>query len=252
MLKTAIKRFFHFLGLNITKKSTSEDQSYPVEASDSEIKLIENASRYSMTGRLRMWALLNAVKHVTSKDLQGDFVECGVWRGGNLILMAQALEGIGKSRKIWGFDTFSGMSDPSIYDTYPDGTHVDLELRQTKKDENVGNIHAFASYDLVITNLRNNSVRENIELVKGPVEETLFSRDNLPDLISILRLDTDWYESTKVELEILYPKLVKGGVLIIDDYGHFSGARKAVDEYFGEDKPWMHYVDYTCRLLIKE
>jgi hypothetical protein len=73
----------------------------------------------------------------------------------------------------------------------------------------------------------------------------------LPEKISILRLDTDWYESTKIELEILYPLLEPGGVLIVDDYGHFEGAKKAVDEYFCDSKPWMQYVDYSCRLIIK-
>jgi hypothetical protein len=67
-----------------------------------------------------------------------------------------------------------------------------------------------------------------------------------------LRLDTDWYESTKIELEILYPLLEPGGILIIDDYGHFSGARKAVDEYFKNKIPFMFHVDYSCRILIKD
>ena len=84
------------------------------------------------------------------------------------------------------------------------------------------------------------------------VEKTLTLEKNLPEQISILRLDTDFYESTKVELEILFPKLVSGGVLIIDDYGHWEGPRKAVDDYFSENKYWLHYVDHTCRYLIKD
>lgn len=70
----------------------------------------------------------------------------------------------------------------------------------------------------------------------------------------MLRLDTDWYESTKIELELLYPLLQKGGILIIDDYGHFKGCGKAVDEYFSKfrTKPRLHYIDYTCRMIIKE
>ena len=77
---------------------------------------------------------------------------------------------------------------------------------------------------------------------------------NLPDQISLLRLDTDFYESTKIELEILYPKLSSGGVLIIDDYGHWKGSRKAVDEYFELDKNfmWLHRIDYASRILIKK
>jgi O-methyltransferase len=82
-------------------------------------------------------------------------------------------------------------------------------------------------------------------------EKTLLDDANLPVAISLLRLDTDWYESTKIELEILYPRLVLGGVLIIDDYGHFRGAQKAVDEFFTDQHIWLHRVDYTCRLMIK-
>ena len=89
-------------------------------------------------------------------------------------------------------------------------------------------------------------------MIQGDVAETLLESKNLPEKIAILRLDTDWYESTRIELERLYPLLEPGGVLIIDDYGHFDGARKAVDEYFKAERPWMHYVDYTCRLILKK
>ena len=93
---------------------------------------------------------------------------------------------------------------------------------------------------------------KNVKLIQGDVAETLLESKNLPEKIAILRLDTDWYESTRIELERLYPLLEPGGVLIIDDYGHFDGARKAVDEYFKAERPWMHYVDYTCRLILKK
>ena len=93
---------------------------------------------------------------------------------------------------------------------------------------------------------------ENIIYIKGKIEETL--PGYIPGKISILRLDTDWYESTKHELEHLYPILSPGGVLIIDDYGHFAGARKAVDEYFSglEKPPYMSRIDYSGRIIIKK
>ena len=96
------------------------------------------------------------------------------------------------------------------------------------------------------------------ELPKGKFFKTVTQEEikdrlkkNLPEKISILRLDTDWYESTKIELEVLYPRLMSGGFLIIEDYGHFKGFRKAVDEYFKDNMPYLHYVNYTCRLIIK-
>ena len=92
----------------------------------------------------------------------------------------------------------------------------------------------------------------DIYFIKGKVEETLNVKQNIPDKISLLRLDTDWYSSTKKELEVLYEKVSPGGVIIIDDYGHWGGAKKAVDEFFKGKYVWMHYVDYACRLIIKE
>ena len=106
--------------------------------------------------------------------------------------------------------------------------------------------------DDVKKNIKNNTNFDNIFLIEGKVEETLKNKKNIPKKISILRLDTDFYKSTKIELEILFPRLVKGGVLIIDDYGYWRGAKKAVDEYFSNYRQFMHYVDYSCRLLIKK
>jgi hypothetical protein len=109
----------------------------------------------------------------------------------------------------------------------------------------------YSSYEEFCKNISKETSFENIKVIKGKVEDTLLEEMNLPENISILRLDTDWYESTKIELEILYKRLVKGGILILDDYGHWTGAKKAVDEYFGEDV-WLHYVDYSCRYVIKK
>ena len=94
---------------------------------------------------------------------------------------------------------------------------------------------------------------DNLNFIVGKVEDTLYS-DKIPNKIALLRLDTDWYESTKIELEVLYPLLSSGGILIVDDYGHFEGARKAVDEYFSkfDKKPYIHRIDYTARIIIKQ
>ena len=73
----------------------------------------------------------------------------------------------------------------------------------------------------------------------------------LPGEIALLRLDTDWYKSTQHELIHLYPLLVGSGVLIIDDYGHWQGAKKAVDEYFSDKKILLNRIDYTGRISIK-
>ena len=124
-------------------------------------------------------------------------------------------------------------------------------LWKSQKKENEMNIHCFSSIEMVKTNILRHTSINNIKFVKGPVEQTLLKEENLPKKISVLRLDTDFYSSTKIELKVLYPRLINGGILIIDDYGYWQGARKAVDEYFNEKKI-LHIVDQTCRYIIKD
>jgi hypothetical protein len=92
---------------------------------------------------------------------------------------------------------------------------------------------------------------ERIHFVPGRVEETL--PQNAPKDIALLRLDTDWYASTKHELQHLYPRLVPGGVLIVDDYGYWQGARQAVDEYLSENglALLLNRIDHTARIAVK-
>ena len=126
------------------------------------------------------------------------------------------------------------------------------QLIWKEKDINVDNIHGYAPIEMVKQNFKNNTSDINdLFLVKGKVEDTLKIPSNIPEKISILRLDTDWYESTKIELEVLYPRLVKNGVLIIDDYGEWSGSRKATNEYFKDKKVAMFKIDRAARLIFK-
>lgn len=146
--------------------------------------------------------------------------------------MALALlqEGI-VNTDIWLYDTFEGMTLPTEIDLAHDGTRA---LGFFDKDMPDAWISCIAG----IEEVRNNMILteypgDRIHYVAGPVEETIPA--NLPsEQISLLRLDTDWYASTKHELENLFPMVSEGGVLIIDDYGHWQGSRKAVDEFFRE------------------
>ena len=191
---------------------------FPVEATKEEKEIIKLSDKYSMTGSIRMWVLLQAVKNVNIK--------------------------------IHGFDNFEGMVKPKEIDADYRNVPASEMHSLFKKDKNK-NSWAYCSLEEINKNINETVPKHNIKLIKGIVEKTLLEPKNLPDKISILRLDTDFYESTKIELEILYPKLVPGGFLIIDDYGHFKGCRKAVDEYFKDDLPYLHYVDYSCRVIIK-
>ena len=144
------------------------------------------------------------------------------------------------------------MTAPLAVDKGIDGSSAQTLLDQDA--DRSGTVWAVAGLDDVRANmLATGYPQELVHYVKGPVESTIpGSAPHGP--IALLRLDTDWYESTKHELVHLFPLLSEGGVLIIDDYGHWHGARQAVDEYFaGDCRPfYLHRIDYTGRLLVKK
>jgi len=236
---------------NLTKEKKKEiyqyfDQQIPVETSYIEKKFLKKSKKFSMTGYLRLYSVIWSFKHIMNNKVPGDFVECGVWKGGNLILLKNLLTFYSINKKILGYDTFEGMSEPSKFDKKYDNRSAIKMYKKYKKDKVPW---AKASLNEVKNNLlRNCKDLKNISLVKGKVESTL--KRIVPKRISLLRLDTDWYESTKISLRTLYPKLSKNGILIIDDYGNWKGCRKAVDEYFKKSKN-LFYVEGSCRLLIK-
>jgi hypothetical protein len=185
-----------------------------------------------MAGTQRMYLLSQAILNAKEKKLEGDFVECGIWRGGNIILYKLLNDFYSLNKTIFAYDTFEGMTTPEDIDIDFIGNSANKQLIANKKSENLVNINCISTIHSVKKNILKYSNLENINFVIGAVERSLLLEKNLPKKISVLRLDTDWYASTKIELEILYPRLVRGGVLIIDDYGHWQGARKATDEYF--------------------
>jgi hypothetical protein len=202
---------------------------------------------YTMTSLERMYALWEAVRYIIRAEVPGSIVECGVWKGGSCMLCAATLMKLGSpNRDIVLYDTFEGMAAPESMDIQYDGTKAQ-DLWEAKGGKWCG-----ASLEEVRSNMdRTGYPRERLVFVKGKVEETLRSRVSGP--ISLLRLDTDWFQSTAIELEVLFPLLSDGGVLIIDDYGHWRGQKQAVDSYF-QQTSWpilFHRVDYSCRIAVK-
>jgi O-methyltransferase len=249
-MKYGINRLLGYFGYQLHRK---EIVDFPVEATDTDKEILSFISPYTMTSPLRIWALLSAVKYVTSKQLEGDFVECGVWRGGSAMAIARQLLALGiNDRRIWLYDTFSGMTPPTSEDVETGSGLSASVLLKNSPEKHGNNIWCIASKEDVINNLGKTGYPvELIQTIQGDILETLHF--STPDRISLLRLDTDWYASTKKELEVLYPRLVKGGVCIIDDYGHWAGAKQAVDEYLAEHNihVLMHHIDTTGRLFIK-
>ncbi|PZN94787.1 MAG: macrocin O-methyltransferase [Alphaproteobacteria bacterium] len=221
------------------------------DATAAERHVIEVASAYTSTNAQAQWAFIQAIKHVHRRGVPGDIVECGVWKGGNLVIAGMMRQQLGFTRDIWGYDTFAGMTAPTAADVKP-GFAVDAQQKFAALNSGATTDWCFSPIEEVTAALRSALGDDPVRLVKGRVEDTLVDPANLPERISILRLDTDFYESTKLELEVLYPRLQPGGVMIIDDYGIWAGSRKAVDEYFGADKPWLHYVNRGVRLAIKD
>jgi len=248
MIKKIIKNFLKFFNLKLVR--ISNNQNFPIEAKKEIKEYVNISSKFSMTGEKRMYLLSQAILNVKINNLEGDFVECGVWQGGNILLYSILNNYYNLKKQIFAYDTFDGMPPPQKNDITYYGTSAEKLMNMIEKKDGKNDIHCLASLNLVKKNILKYSNLNNIKFIEGEVEKTLLYEENLPKKISILRLDTDFYSSTKKELEILYPRLVSGGVCIVDDYGYWRGARQAVDEYFGNQK-WLHIVDETCRYLIK-
>lgn len=245
MLKAIIRKLLNSLGFDIVRMAT--------QFAPDEIAIMKKIEGLTATGPGRIVGLLDAVKYVTANRIEGAIVECGVWRGGSVMAALYALKDLGDTaREIYLYDTFEGMSAPTEKDVMFDGTPAKALLMEGERKEGVDNYWCYAGVDSVRNNLLQTGYpAERYHFVKGKVEDTL--PKYLPGKIALLRLDTDWYESTRQELIHLYPLLAEGGVLILDDYGHWQGARKAVDEYFAGlgFHPFLSRLDYTGRLFVK-
>lgn len=219
---------------------------------DNDRAILERIAGYTMTSVERQIALVQAVRYVVRRGISGCMVECGVWRGGSSMATALALVQEGeKTRDLYLFDTFEGMTSPTDADRTADGT---LAMTHLERDVRKTGYWCVAGIDEARANMVSTGYPEDrVHFVKGPIEATVPSCSPSGP-IALLRLDTDWYESTKHELDHLFPLLNEGGVLIIDDYGHWEGARRAVDEYLAKQPRqfYIHRIDYTGRLLVKQ
>lgn len=215
--------------------------------------IAEQVRPYTMTSMERLYALFSAVRYIVAAEVPGSFVECGVWRGGSMMLAAHALIALDRTdRDLFLFDTFEGLPRPD--------TEVDVDIWGNraidgwlpKQVSETSSHWAEAGLEEVKANLYSTGYpADRLHFIKGMVETTI--PNEAPGEIALLRLDTDWYASTKHEIEHLFPRLRRSGVLIIDDYGHFKGARKAVDEYIQANRLnlLLNRIDYSGRMALK-
>jgi len=207
-----------------------------MEANVNVDKAIAIAQPYSKCTRQRLQVIADTLQRLDADKIEGDIVECGAWRGGVAILSRL----LSPSRIIWLYDTFNGMANLSEFDKKRGG-YVMPEGKAAVSSKEVFD-------NLVKTETLNG---ERIVFVEGKVEDTLRHVENLPDKIAFLHLDTDWYHSTKIELEVLWPRLRKYGAMIVDDFGHWPGSRKAVEEYFPPLQRSMIYIDGVAIMMVK-
>lgn len=207
---------------------------------------------FNTTPKYCLWKTLRLFKKAAkNKSIKHNFVECGVWKGIYLVFFQKLIELYNlENCKIYGYDTFEGMSMP----TKEDKTRYDKSMLDRyyllKIDEKTSNWN-YTEIDKVKDNyFQNTKKNNNLILVKGKVEDTLIDKQNIPDEISILKLDTCLYTGTKIELEVLFPKVKKKGIVIIDNYFNYKGVKKATDEFLIEKKLDIQYSKVSDRVVI--
>jgi hypothetical protein len=248
MMKKIIRPIIRKFGWDVVKYR----KFWPSDFEKRHLEIIDKVRPYTITSNDRLYALIESVRYILLNDIKGAMLECGVFMGGSMMTIALTLmtEGV-TDRELYLFDTFEGMPAPGEKDIDHKGIPAFEEFSQ-KKISDVSSTWVNASLESVKqAMLLTGYPSEKIHFIKGLVEETI--PEKAPETIALLRLDTDWYQSTIHELTHLYPRLSPKGILIVDDYGHFKGAREAVDEYFHKNKmvPFLHRIDYTGRLIIK-
>lgn len=250
-MKRIISKFVRPLlngfGVEITRY-----RKYPEDFSAEKNNIWDAVKPYTMTSPERIGVLVDAVRHLVNNKVEGAMVECGVWKGGSSMAVALTLKALGvKDRELYLYDTFSGMSAPTEADVSPFWGKASDTFSRKKTSDDASN-WCRSSLNEVRGNLSATGYpAEMLHFVEGKVEDTI--PDTVPEKIALLRLDTDWYVSTKHEMEHLFPRMADNAILIIDDYGCWEGARKALDEYIQENQLCLFLVriDSSAYVAVK-
>jgi hypothetical protein len=238
-----------------TPRASKNDPKHPQDYDDDVRATLAMIQGRTMTHHTKVQSLIEAVRYVNRHQVPGAIVECGVWRGGSMIAVANTLLQLGATdRDLYLFDTFTGMTAPSERDIrINEGKHAEEFLNAkgpgpmawSRPERHVATLEdvqeGMSSVDYPT---------DRVHYVAGKVEDTV--PGEAPEVISILRLDTDWYESTKHELDHLYTRLAPGGVLILDDYGTWQGAKEATDEFLdATGEPLLLTRVHRSRIAVK-
>ena len=244
-MKELLRSLLRAAGLDIVSAEFPEDMDPQFAA------IAARCAPYTMTPRERLYGLYQAVSYVVKAHIPGDIVECGVWRGGSCMAAALTLMQSGDvARDLYLYDTYAGMTKPGAFDVDQRDQSAFATWKRSQRGDH--NQWCYASLDDVKANLASTGYSSaRLHFVQGDVLATMPS--TMPEHVAILRLDTDFYESTRHAMTHLFPRLSSGGVLIVDDYGHWQGAKKAVDEYFAAQGVTMllNRLDYAARIGVK-
>ena len=233
-LYRALQRAARKLGYNFEVQSFQKS-AFPTYVEPEFIALLRKYRAKTMVPWGGLHMAFRAARYIAKSQLPGAVVECGVWRGGCSFIMAEAISQIcGPAYDFYMYDTYAGMSEPAEMDASSSGSAIQF-FKNARRKKNGAIDWCYASVDEVSSNaLETGYPHERFKFVVGKVEDTI--PKTVPEKIALLRIDTDWYESTRHELEHLFPRLVSGGVLLCDDYGFWQGSQKAVDEYIADLK----------------
>ena len=245
VLREALKGIRKILGLR------DAQPEFPIDFSRKTIALCKKVKPFTMTSYERIAVLEMGIKYLVKQNVPGDMVECGVARGGSILVMAMTLVNMqAVDRRLWLYDTFEGMPEPTEYDLGRYGTNAIKKYHKHLE----GNVSKWINHPIeevksVIA--KSEYPASNIRFIKGKVEDTL--QKETPEQIAMLRLDTDFYESTKVEMDILYPKVSPGGLILLDDYYKWQGSKKAVDEFIETNKICIFWsrIDSNSAIGVK-
>jgi len=237
--------FIFTTGLTRYVKGTLSHMQDMIRKDQEFMEIYSFVKDYTMTSIEKIYALYQSVKYIITNNIPGDFVECGVWRGGSAMAMALTLKTLGAERDIYLYDLFGA---PVLETLKVEDYKGDIEVVEEGEQPELWKV----SLAEVKNNLKTTGYPDGrFVFAEGPVEKTLPLI--LPSQISLLRLDTDFYESTYLELKYLYPKLSFNGVLIIDDYGQYFECKRAVDQFFDENRTHvlLNRIDLGGRIGIK-
>jgi len=246
--KKLIIKIFDIFGYELKRKNNFNNRwgNFVAEINDDRKKQIKYFQEITLASEVNLWSIYQSLKYINDENIEGDIVECGVYNGNTMAFIGEISDEFNLNKKIWGYDTFDGFVENSF-------TDKDIDFKTGKK-VNYDSSDIYYSLNEVKNNIKlnNNKNFQKYIFIKGNILETLNIKENFPNKISFLRLDTDIYKTTKKQLEILYDKLVPGGVLHIDDYGICPGVKTAVDNFFSNKNIWLHRVDMASRYLIKK